>query len=316
MYIDVWNEGLATIRKALTSSSDGAELVQPIVDKIIPMLADYQNPVRQNLPRKKGSGQNWIVNRRSVGTTPAQWLADTTEPDESTGSYDQFLFAYRTILTRGKITRKLQATGASYIDIMMEEIEGRMLEFKDYEDQAYMTGVSSAITPEGIQYLTTDNQMVACTTQQGGDDLNLALIDEAMDLNIGNPDMIITNRRTRREWNALLQAQQAFNDVTEVKGGFRLLTYNGVPIYTSTSMPSTILFNGTTESANTGGTSSSIFFVDTNHLWVGELTPIKLMPLAKASSQYDQFDIFCDEVLVLRNPLKISKLIGIWAGAD
>jgi len=314
-YSDIWTEGLATIRKALTSANSGGVLLQPVIDAVIPMLADYQNPLRQNLPRKKGSGQSWIVNRRSPGSTPAEWVADTDSATEDTGSYEQFAFPYRTLLTKGKVMRKLQATGASYIDVLMEEIEGKILEFKNYEDLTYVTGISSATVPEGIQYLTTDNQMVATTTTAGGAPLTLAKLDEAMDLNAGNPDMIIMARRTRRELNALLQAQQQFIDTTEVKGGFRLMTYNGVPIYVSTNVPTTQLFNGTTEGSNTGGTSSSIYFVDTNHLWAGELTPIKLMPMAKTTSQYDEFEIFCDEVLVLRNPLCISKLIGIWNGS-
>jgi len=313
---DIWTEGLATIRKALTSSGAGTKLLQPVVDKVIPLLADYQNPIRVNLPTKQGSGQNWLLNRASPGSTPAEWVADTDTATEDAGSYAQFSFAYRTILGKGRVTRKLQRTGASYIDVLMEEIENKMESWKDTEDQAFMTGVSSASTPEGIQYLCTDNQMVACTTSQGGDDLTLSLMDEAMDKNIGNPDMIIMARRTRRELNALLQANQRFVNVTEVAGGFKVLTYNGVPIYISTNMPITQFFNGTTEQANTGGSSSSIYFVDTDHLWRGELTPVTMMPLAKTTSQYDEFEIFCDEVLVLRNPLKISKLIGIWADAD
>jgi hypothetical protein len=314
-YSDIWTEGLATIRKALTSANSGSILLQPVVDAVIPMLADYQNPLRQNLPRKKGNGQSWIVNRRSPGSTPAEWVSDTDSATEDTGSYDQFLFPFRTLLTRGKVMRKLQATGASYIDVLMEEIEGKILEFKNYEDNTYITGVSSATVPEGIEYLCTGNQMVAATPTAGGGPLTLARIDEAMDLNIGNPDMMIMARRTRRELNALLQAQQQYIDVTEVKGGFRLMSYNGVPIYVSTNMPITQLYNGSTEGSNEGGSSSSIYFVDTNHLWAGELTPIRMVPMAKTTSQYDEFEIFCDEVLVLRNPLCISKLIGIWSGA-
>jgi len=316
-YQDIWTDGLATIRKALTSSNSGTVLLQPVVDAVIPMLADYQNPLRQNLPRKKGSGQNCIINRRSAGTTPAQWVADTDTPDESTGSYAQSLFAYRTLLAKGKVTRKLQATGASYIDVLMEEIEGRMLEYKNYEDLAFVSGVSSATVPEGIQYLTTDNQAVGVTTTSGGAPLTLAKMNAAFDTNIGNPDMTIMTRRTRQELDALLQPQQQYTNtdgMITVRGGFRLLMYNGVPIYTSTNVCNTQTFNGSTVTSNTGGNSSSVYFVDTNHLWVSELTPIKMIPLAKTTSQYDEFEIFCDEVLALRNPLCISKLIGIYGG--
>jgi len=314
-YSDVWTQGLTTLRKALTSADAGSVLLQPIVDAVIPMLADYQNPLRQNLPRKPGSGQNWIINRRSVGTTPAEWVADTDTVTADNGSYAQFTFAYRTLLAKGQVTRKLRATGASYIDVLMEEIEGKMLEYKNYEDQALVTGISSATTPEGMQYLCTVNQQVATTTVAGGGPLTLAFMDEADDLNAGNTNMIVMTKRSRRELSALQVSQKNYPDKIEVRGGFRMQEYNGSPIYTSTNIPNTLTFSGTTEGAQTGGSASSIYFVDTNHLWVGELTPVTLMPLAKTTSQYDEFDIFCDEVLVLRNPLCISKLIGVWDGS-
>ena len=306
-YTDIWTEGLATIRKALTSANSGNALLQPVVDAVVPLMCDYQNPLRQNIPRKLGSGQGWTINRRTPGSTPAEWETDVDFVTEDTGSYEQFLFPYRTLLTRGKVTRKLQPTGASYIDVLMEEIEGKIIEFKNYEDQTYITGVSSETDFDGFQNLSSEDQMIAANGY-----LSLDKIDEAMNKNIGNPNMMVMARRTRRELNALLQEYQQFIDVTEVKGGFRLMSYNGVPIYVSTNVPTTQLFNGVTEGSNTGGSSSSIYFIDTEHLWAGELTPVRMLPMAKTTQQYDEFEIFCDEVLVLRNPMCISKLIGIW----
>jgi hypothetical protein len=317
MSYDIWTEGLATIRKALTSSSAGTVLLQPVIDKIIPMLVNYRNPLRVNLPRKTGSGQAWIINARTSGSTPAAWVADTASSTEDTGTYAQRSFVYRTVLTRGQVTRKLQKTGKSYIDVLMEEIEGKTRDFKNFEDSTFMTGTSSATVPEGVQTLITDNQAITINSNNLGGPLTLAKMDEAWDQVSaeGQVEMMVMSLNVRRRLNALLQANQQFQDITPttVKGGFTVTTYNLKPIFPSTNMPNVQAFNGSTVTANTGGTTSSIFFIDTDHLWVGELTPITFMPMAKTDSQFDRFDIFADEVLVLRNPQAISKLIGIWA---
>ncbi|GAH21237.1 unnamed protein product, partial [marine sediment metagenome] len=61
----------------------------------------------------------------------------------------------------------------------------------------------------------------------------------------------------------------------------------------------------------TDGHTASIYFVDSEQTWVGELTPVKVQPLAKTSSQFDMFDIYCDETLVVRDERANSKLVGI-----
>ena len=42
-----------------------------------------------------------------------------------------------------------------------------------------------------------------------------------------------------------------------------------------------------------------------------ELTPLTVMPLAKASSQYDEFDMYWDGALVLANTVGAAILGGI-----
>jgi len=108
-----------------------------------------------------------------------------------------------------------------------------------------------------------------------------------------------------------LQSQQRFNDRVEIAGGFKVMSYNGIPILTSTNIENTWTFDGDKVSAYTGDTTTGIYVLDTTTLYMSVLTEITVVPLAIKSSQYREFDIICDEVLVLKNPQKCAILIGI-----
>jgi len=300
------------IKKALGQDDAGTVLVQPEIDKVLQHLIDYNNPLRQNIPRKSGSGASWYLNRRSEGSTGAQFVGDKDTIDEDQGSYDRVEFAYKTIASKGKVTRRMQAIGRTYMDILAEEIEARVQEFKDYEDWAYFRGNTGTTAQfNGLDQLAT--QTVTCATTTTGGPLTLAKLDEAIDTCTGDPNMIVCSKRSRRLLQTILQANQRFVNVVEVKGGFQLLSYNGIPIFISSNILDTQLMDGggASVSAYTGGDSSQIYILDTEYVWVGELTPLSILPLAKSSSQYDEFDIYCDETLVVGNAQKHTRLIGI-----
>lgn len=308
---------MVDIEKALDISGAGSILMQPVIDKVVAQLVDFRNPLRQNLPRKPGSGNAWILNRRTgVATTPAKWVNDVETLDEVEGSYAQADFYYKTLAARGKVTRKLQAVGRSYADVLADELEARVLEFKDIEDKGLLIGITTAtatsVQMQGLKWLIPDSQTVVCAAAAAGGTMTLSLLDEAIDLSTGEPNMLLMSKKTRRILNALLQSSQRFNDKIEVKGGFKVLSYNNLPIFTSNNiLNSQGVGAGGTVSSETGGSTSSIYIVDTEHTWVGVLTPVKVQPLAKTSSQFDKFDIFIDEVIVVRNYQANAKLVGI-----
>ena len=49
------------------------------------------------------------------------------------------------------------------------------------------------------------------------------------------------------------------------------------------------------------GTSTLYIVLNLDYCYMAELTPTTVMPLAKASSQYDQYDIFWDGATVVSN---------------
>jgi len=301
------------IKKALGVSEIGSVIMQPEIDKEIAHIVEYKNPLRQNLPRKKGSGRYWYVNRRVAGSTPAEFVSDTDSATEDTSTYSQVTFEYKTILTKGKVSRKARAIGRSLLDILAEEIEAKAKDFRDFEEYALFRGDSSSNSKEfdGLDVLIPSSQTVLMTTASGGAPLTLEKVDELIDKCAGEPDMLIMSKRTRRQLVTLLQASQRWVNQVEVKGGFKLVSYNGIPCYVSTRIVDTMQFDGSEVTGYTGGTCSTMYAIDTDETFIAELTPLQIMPLARTTSQYEEFEIFCDEVLVVKNYMANAKLIGI-----
>lgn len=311
------NDSLGRLKRALGESEIDGVLEQPLVQKEIAALVDYKNPLRESIPRKSGSSTEWLLNRRTAGATVAEFVGDTDTLTEDTSAYTRTAFPYKTIATQGKVTRKAQAEGRSYTDILMDEISAKVDDFRDFEDNQIIKadiGVSSKQF-DGLWELIPSAQKVAVTAESAGAEITLSIMDKFIDKNIGNVDMILCSRAFRRQLESKLQSQQQFVNMTEIAGGFRVMTYMGIPVLPTTSIPDTVHNpgggGGAPSHANlVGGTGTStvVFALDFQHVWVGELTPFTVMPLAKSSSQFDEFDLFEDITLVLNNTLKVSAL--------
>ncbi|MCG3206071.1 MAG: hypothetical protein KCHDKBKB_02797 [Elusimicrobia bacterium] len=294
---------LEQLKKALNIANAGNTLQQPLVDRVLQELIEVNNPLRQNLPRKPGSGSEWILNQRTARGTGA-FVDDTEEPTDTQSTYAQKKFTYKTIIQRGKVTRKLQAVGKTLLDIEAEEIESALQVIRDTEENALING-DSAVNPkqfDGLRKLTPAGQVLVAGAN--GAPLTLDLLDSAIDLNRGNPSMLIMSKKANRKLNALLQAQQRFVDTAEVTGGFRVQVYNGIPIFRS-------IFVSDAQTQGTSNVATDIFVLDTSAVWVGELTPLKMTRLAQKSSQFSEFDVFEDLTLVLGNDIKVSRLAGV-----
>jgi HK97 family phage major capsid protein len=294
---------LEQLKKALNIANAGGALQQPLVDSVLQELIEVNNPIRQNLPRKPGSGSDWILNQRTARGTGA-FVDDTEEPTDSQSTYVQKKFTYKTIIQRGKVTRKLQAVGKTLLDIEAEEVASALQVIRDTEENALING-DSAVNPkqfDGLRKLTPVGQVVVAGAN--GAPLTLDLLDSAIDLNRGNPNMLIMSKKANRKLNGLLQAQQRFVDTVEVTGGFRVQVYNGIPIFRS-------IFVSDAQTQGTSNVATDIFVLDTSAVWVGELTPLRMVRLAQKSSQFSEFDVFEDLTLVFGNDIKVSRLAGV-----
>jgi len=304
--------------RAISETNVDGVLEQPVVQKDITALVDYQNALRQSIPRKPGSGTEWLLNRRTAGSTVGAFYADTDSISEGTSTYARASFPYKTLATQGKVTRKAQAEGRNYTDILMDEITAKVDDFRDLEDRKLIqadTG-NDANAFEGVWELVPSGQKLAMTSTVGGMEVTLNKMDQFIDLNIGNVNMLLCSRSFRRQLESKLQSAQRWVNETEIAGGFRVMTYMGIPVLPTTSIPDTVYYNGTVAPTNSnfiGGTgaTTAVFAIDFQHLWVGELTPFTVLPLAKVSSQYDEFDMFEDITMVLNNTAKISALYNL-----
>lgn len=310
--------------RAINVSGAGSVLVQNFTNRVIQQLAIREQGAGATLERRPGSGSQAVVNRRTGSTMTASniWVADTDSLTESTGTYSQATFTYRTLATRGKLTRKMRAIGRSYIDILAEEMVQKADDWNEALESALFIGNSASVAQQIDGLLTLINgvsgQVVSQTTAVAGDDLSLSKLDQTIDAvkGAGNrSDLVIyTSFLGGRKLNAALDSRQRFMDTMDIAAGFRVRSYDGIPIVVSTGLPDDLTWDGSNITALSGevtNPTTAIVVVNKRHFWIEELTPMTMMPLARDDSQFEQFDIYADLALVQHNTLGGAVLGGI-----
>ena len=302
--------------RAINVGNAGTALLQTFINRTVQQLTLREFGLQAVLPRRAGSGDAEYINRRTAGANGGAWLADTDSVTEETGTYAQVSFSYKSLVTRGKITRKLQATGRTYADILALEMAAKAEDFANALEIGLVSsnslGSTDANAPSGFLTLIQSvnsfdmSQVVlnaGATTATAP--VSLSKLDEAIDKVKGSAQrgdlVIIGSFAGIRSVNAALQAQQRFNDVTEIAGGFRVRTYDGIPLVVSTAMPNTLEFGTTGVVSGNSGAGTALMVLNTRYNYIAELTPTTVMPIAKTDSQFDQFDMFWDGVGVLSN---------------
>jgi len=314
------------LEKALDASQIDGVLVQEVVDKVIADLFFSENPLRQNLPRKKGTGTAYLFNRRSPSAIGGEAISDTDTFTESTGNYVRVALPYKIYGTSVKVTRYAQVAGQNYIDILQNELESRINEFKEWEQRAIIWGnyngadFSGANFADGLVKQIVDGgngNFVLLGSDDTGGDLTLAKLDEAIDKCWANPSIIVCSRAGRRILQGLLQAQQRFINTVEIKGGFRVMEYAGLPVLTSTAIPDTITYdydgggNHIYTPAMTGGATTCMLILNLGDAFIAELESLRSKEVASTSSQYTQYDIWEYITPVVKNPKNHCVIFGI-----
>lgn len=309
------------IERALTNSNVGSVLVQNFINRTVQQQTLRYLGIQTTLTRRPGSGQGEYIDRRTAGTTGAAWVADTTTATEESGTYAQASFLYRTLLSQIKVTRKVQAQGKTFGDVAAIEIENKTEDYNWAFENGLAVGDNAADANSISGLLTLINavsgQVVANTSVSGGDTLKLSLLDKTIDLTRGNNSdkMIYGSLKSCRLLNAALQSLQQFVNMTDIAGGFRVSTYQGIPIVASTSIPDALVFSGTSITAFTGGATSVLAVVNKRTTYISELTPVTVEPVASGTSQFDLWDMFSDEALVFSNQLGGTLLAGLIGNA-
>lgn len=223
-----------TILRALNMTT-GAYLIPEVIDNAI---RDYgaKEPVLYNAVTHVPWATPTYFIRKRTSVPTASWSTDGASlPAASDQGFGKVSKTVKYIYTHGEVTGPEIAAARSEFDVLAMDIEihTRELVRKLSTDLATATGASDSI--QGIlNQIDTDASMNAGggVLDASAAALTLAKIDEAIDLAQGDVDLIVTSRQVRRKINSLLQAQQRFNDTTEVAAGFRVPTYDGLPIVT------------------------------------------------------------------------------------
>lgn len=222
------------IRKALDlSSSAAAYLIPEVIDGAIRDFASKE-PTLYNAVRHVPWATNTYFIRKRLSLPGASWSTDGGPlPAATQSEYGRASKSMKYLYTRGEVTGPMQAAAGSLFDALASEVEAhsRAMIEKLSTDLATANGGSNDIT--GILYQITDDTTMgdqSVVTKSGT--LTLAMIDEAIDAVNGDPDTILTSKPVRRKINSLLQAQQQFVNVEEIQAGFRVISYDGLPILT------------------------------------------------------------------------------------
>lgn len=326
----------------------GDNLFQTYIDRTVQMLTLRELGLISVLPKIQGSGDKIYVRNRTPNATLAEWQqfdasgsSSTAEEANATvadGVYGESSFRYMTLQSRGRVTRKAMAVGQSYADVLALEMAAKAEDFAAQLEESFIYGClgvaqdgSSAANSQPIGLLSLiegtgaslDDQVLSGQLLGGSDGktqvLTLSQLDQLIDRVKGSANRrdlaIIGSYAGIRQVNSLLQSTQQFVDQTEINAGFRVRTYDGIPLITSTAIKDTLRSNDSSAGAlqgsvkaATGGSATQLFCINLRHVYHGVLTPMTVMPLAKTTSAYDEFDIFEDCTIALSNKLGAAVL--------
>jgi HK97 family phage major capsid protein len=231
------------IRKALDlASSAAAYLIPELVDGAIRDFAS-KVPTLYNAVNKQSWATNTYFIRKKLTLPGASWSTDGGPlPAATNSTYGRLSKTMKYLYTRGDVTGPMIQAAGSYFDALGSDIEdhGQAMVERLSTDIATANGGQEDLT--GILYQVTDDSSIytaaggaGAVVDGGNAPLTLNMLDRAIDAAAsvglgGSPGMLVTTRPVMRHINSLLQAQQRFANETEIAAGFRVFTYDGLPI--------------------------------------------------------------------------------------
>lgn len=308
------------IARSLTVSNASDKVTTALVSSLLQQLSNLQLGARTQMRRIPGAGTNYQTPKRTVSSTLAEWLADGTAPTEDSGALNYDTWSYKTIGTRFRVTRKAQAQGRQWGDLIASELLNKGEDFNRQEEVTIFQGdadnsLPTANAPNGLLTLIASANRVANTSATAGDTLSLQKLDEAISKVRGRENKanmrIFASERGHILLNAVLQAQQQFSNVTMIQAGFVVQTYNGIAIVESSGIPDTMVWGGSQILKWTTGATTALVVVNLQHAYLVVLTPMTVEQVGTTTAQYQDFEMFADEAIVLDNSYGASYLGGI-----
>jgi HK97 family phage major capsid protein len=244
---------MADIERALSSlsASTGGYLIPEVVDPVIRDYVAKATPLLGLVNRVQWPTQTYYIRKRT-GLPTATFSADGGSlPAASDSTYAKVAKNVKFLYTRGEVTGPLIAASGGVVNALQEEIRVHSGVIAERLTSAIIhgdgTGDSNNELVGALAQVNTSapGDEGGTTTASGA--LTLAMIDKALDDTKGEGNVIITTMAVRRKINSLLQAQQRFVDRVEVGAGFRVLSYDGLPIVTDDHLTSDWILVGRRE---------------------------------------------------------------------
>ena len=240
------------IRKALdTSSSTATVFIPDVIDGEVRDYAAIQ-PMLYNVVTHKPWATNTYWIRKRTGRPTAAWRADGgVLPTADNQTFVKVSKTVKYVYARGEVTGPMQKAAGGAYNALADETEAHVAGLvekvstdlvtatggsNDIEGIIHQVGTAGDGAGAGDDFNYGDGLLdvsLADTAGTGPLELDLDLIDEALDLGKNSADLIITSEAIRRRINSILRANQRFNDRVEVAAGFRVSSYDGIPMVTA-----------------------------------------------------------------------------------
>lgn len=245
-------ETLANVEKTLTTPSYQAglpTLVRENLDEFINRLTMKETPIRDRLPRKKGSGlaASWnVLSAMGVGNSA---FAEGATPTEDNTTYVRRSAVYKELGKKKSISDRMLAAGASFTDIESELTEVAMREVIQDEESLIVTGnaTSNPLQFDGLQSQLTGGSITDDAENAAG--FRTALLNQAVayiQTNYGvRPTAIYVSYLMKKAINESLAGDVRVNlDATNTVGtgvdvGFFQSAVGKLPIIASYAVPTT-----------------------------------------------------------------------------
>ncbi len=304
-------EAQAMLQKALTTATGAGALFDNMRDREIADELDKRHMFWANLRKKPGEGAAVLLTRKTGRAATAAYVSETGQASSGDAAYESEEFDYKLVSGVGEVGLKLVHAGrATFGDLQALGLRDTLDDTIDVVESKIVIGLGTGNEPLGVNVAVdgfdSGSQKIELGTGNGGQ-LDLTQLDAVADLVRTRNGIIhfgMTSDRVRRELNAELQAFQRFNDKVQIKGGFRVLEYDGYPM-----MDSSKVLN---ETVGTSTNAHRITLVDTETgYWIQELMVITPFDLARTKASAIPFEYMGIHAFAHKNRRRLSQLTGI-----
>ena len=232
------------IQKALdTSSSSATVFVPEVIDGEVRDYAAIQPAMYNVVTHKPWATMTYTIRKRTSRPTAA-WRADGgVLPSADNQAFVKVEKSVKYIYARGEVTGPMQKAAGGAYNALADETQAHVEGLVEAVSTSIVTGTGTAEDIEGIVTQVGASPATADDLNHGtssalwdvsGDtdpSLDLDMLDELIDRTKGEADLLLLGSEAiRRRINALCRANQRFNDRVEVAAGFRVSTYDGIPM--------------------------------------------------------------------------------------